>query len=73
MIYSVSEHFIKIDETSGTIQNTSYIFDVEVSHKPEIDSGILLRPLNKYSFSDQDIFLRCIDGRAFCPRRSFCR
>ena len=64
MIYSVSNDFLKIDETAGTIQNTSYIFDIEVSHKPDNDSGILLRPLNKYSFTDQTIYLRCIGGSA---------
>ena len=66
MIYSVADQFVQITETSGTVQNTSYIFDVEVSHKPEVDSGILLRPLNKYSFSNQTIYLRCIGGRADC-------
>ena len=63
MIYSVADDFVKINETSGTVQNTSYICDVELSHKPEIDSGILLRPLNKYSFSDQTIYIRAIGGR----------
>ena len=64
MIYNVTDHFVQISETSGTIQNSSYIFDVEISHKAENDSGILLRPLNKYSFSDQTIFARCVDGAA---------
>lgn len=64
MIYNVTDQFVQINETSGTIQNTSFIYDVEVSHKAEVNSGILLRPLNKYSFSDQTIYLRCIDGRA---------
>lgn len=64
MIYSVTNEFLKITETTGTIQNSSYIFDIEISHKPENDSGILLRPLNKYSFSDQTIYLRCIGGAA---------
>lgn len=66
MIYSATEDFIKITETSGTIQNSSFIFDVELSHKPEVDSGILLRPLNKFSFSDQTIYIRAIGGRADC-------
>ena len=64
MLYSLTDSFTKINETSGTIQNSSYIFDVEISHKAENDSGILLRPLNKYSFSDQTIFARCVDGAA---------
>ena len=66
MRYFLSKDFTQIAQTSGTIQNTSHIFDVEVSHKPEVDSGILLRPLNKYSFSDQTVYLRCIGSRADC-------
>ena len=64
MIYNVTDHFVQINETSGTIQNTSYIFDVEISNKAEIDSGILLFPLNKVSFSNQSLFARCIGGYA---------
>lgn len=64
MIYNVTDHFVQISETSGTIQNSSYIFDVEISHKAENDSGILLFPLNKVSFSNQALFARCIGGYA---------
>lgn len=66
MLYNVTNDFVKIDETSGTIQNNSRIFDIEISHKTEADSGILLRTLNKYTFTDQTIYVRCIDkgGRA---------
>lgn len=61
MIYLVGNDFIKIDETSGTIQNNSQIYDLEISHQAQINSGILLRSLNKYSFSNQTIYARCTD------------
>ena len=61
MIYSVANDFVKINETSGTIQNTSSIFSVEISDKAEIDSGLILPPLNKISFSDKTLYARCID------------
>lgn len=66
MRYEVTGEFVKIAETAGTIQNTSNVYAVEVSHKAEADSGIILYPLNKFSFSDETIYLRCIDmgGRA---------
>ena len=60
MLYNVTNDFAKIGETSGTIQNTSHIYSVEVSDKAEENSGILLYPLNKMSF-DGDIYARCVD------------
>lgn len=64
MIYHVNNDFIKINETSGTIQNTSRVFDLEVSDSPTPNSGIILFGLNKFSFSNETIYLRCIDGVA---------
>ena len=66
MIYNVTGEFVKIAETSGTIQNTSNVYAVEVSSKAEADSGILLYPLNKFSFNDLILYVRCVDvgGRA---------
>ena len=65
LLYRVNSDFIKISETSGTIQNTSRVFDLEVSNQPEPNSGIILFGLNKFSFSnDETIYLRCIDGVA---------
>lgn len=62
MRYTVTGDFIKINETAGTIQNTSRIYPVEVSNKSEANSGILLYPLNKFSFSGTPIYLRCMEG-----------
>ena len=66
MLYNVTGEFVKITATSGTIQNTSNIYTVEVSSKAEPDSGILLYPLNKFSFSELILYVRCVDvgGRA---------
>ena len=64
MLYNLTDQFIKINETTGTIQNTSHIYSVEVSHSPDNVGGILLFPLQKVSFSNQTIYLRCIDGES---------
>ena len=62
MIYNVTGEFTKLSETTGTIQNVSNVYPVEVSDKAEPNSGILLFPLNKFSFSDKSLFVRCTDA-----------
>lgn len=64
MIYTCGHEFIKIDETSGTVQNESNINTIEMSQSNEPNSGILIYPLQKHSFNDSDIYLRCVDGAA---------
>ncbi len=61
MLYSIASEFVKINETRGTIQNTSSVYTVEVSDKATADSGYLLYPLNKMSF-DGEVYLRCAEG-----------
>lgn len=61
MRYIVSGEFTKITETSGTIQNTSKINVVEVSDTNEKGSGIMLYPLDRFTFS-KSIYARCVDG-----------
>ena len=61
MIYNVTNEFTKISETSGTIQNVGYVYPVEISDKAEADSGILLYPLNKISFADKTLYMRCAE------------
>lgn len=62
MRYNVTNDFVKIAETSGTIQNTSNIYTVEVSDTAEAGSGILLYPSNKISVASTELYLRCVDG-----------
>ncbi len=64
MIYNVTSDFTKLSETSGTIQNTSRVYDIEVSDKATPDSGIILFGLNNFSFSNQTVYVRCIGGSA---------
>lgn len=64
MIYNVTSDFTKLSETSGTIQNTSRVYDIEISDKATPDTGIILFGLNKFSFSNQTIYVRCIGGSA---------
>lgn len=62
MRYVVSGDFTKISETSGTIQNVGNVYPVEISDKDEADSGILLYPLNKISFTDKTLYIRCTEA-----------
>lgn len=62
MIYNVTNEFTKISENAGTIQNVGNVYPVEVSDKAEADSGILLYPLNKISFSDKTLYMRCVEA-----------
>lgn len=62
MKYIINDQFTKINETKGTIQNISSVFSVEVYNKAEADTGIILYPLNKFTFSGEDIYLRCAAG-----------
>ena len=69
MIYLAKQTFTQIAESSGTIQNISRIFPVEVSDKAEADSGILLYPLNKFSYSGKTLFVRCIEAGGWAEIR----
>ena len=61
MIYTITSEFTKLNETQGTVQNSSNIYTLELSDSTETDSGVLIFPLNKLSFSGTK-YLRCIDG-----------
>lgn len=62
MQYIVTGEFVKINETTGTIQNNSQSEDVEISDKAQAGSGIILHNLNKYSFSGVSLYARCVSG-----------
>ena len=64
MLYTATNSFSKINETGGTIQNTSQISAVEVSKEQVDNSGILLYPLGKFSFSGETLYIRCVDNNA---------
>ena len=63
MLYSLSTDFTKLNETQGTVQNSSNIYTLELSDSDVPDSGVLIYPLNKLSFSGTK-YLRCIDGNS---------
>lgn len=65
MNYNVTSDFTKLSETSGTIQNISYVHTLEISNSNSKNSGFLLFPLNKVSFNGA-VYVRCTDegGRA---------
>jgi len=58
MIYKIAAEFVKLNETSGTIQNPSSCFVVEISNQPKIGSGILLNPRDKMTFSGETLWAR---------------
>ena len=64
LIYEVTNEFLKINETKGTIQNTSAINTVEVSDSAAQNSGFFLYPLSKISFNEPAIYLRCVENNA---------
>lgn len=64
MKYLLSEEFTQIAENTGTIQNSSHVGTIEMSTSDTPDSGILIYPLQKVSFTNRTIYLRCIDGYA---------
>lgn len=69
MIYNVTNEFTRLAETAGTIQNNSYIYPIEISNQAVADSGILLYPLNKFTFSGTQLYMRCTDGGAWAEIR----
>lgn len=62
MIYQLTKSFTKITETTGTVQNSSQIYTLEMSQSNVKDSGIFIYPLQSKSFSNKTIYLRCVDG-----------
>lgn len=59
MRYDITTEFTQLTETTGTVQNISCFNAVEVSDKAQADTGILLAPLQKFSFADQTLYVRC--------------
>lgn len=66
MVYEVTKEFIKVNESSGTVQNTSTIHTLEMSHTNEHNSGVIVPPICSRAFDDTggNIWIRCIDGAA---------
>lgn len=63
MVYHLTNEFTKINESSGTIQNSSSC-TLELSTKDENDSGISLLPRQMYVFRNATIYLRCMGNAA---------
>lgn len=64
MQYLLTKDFTQIEETSGTVQNTDKGAVIEISDTPTVGTGILIYPLQKHTFRDTTVWLRCIDGWA---------
>lgn len=62
MIYKITaESCTKINERTGTLQNTHQAYSVEMSNSANFDSSIIVYPLHKHTFNNTDIYLRCIN------------
>ena len=61
MKYTITGDFTRISSSSGTVQNLSTVQLVEVSNSNALGTGVLLRPLEKISFSG-NIYVRCPAG-----------
>lgn len=57
-----TKNFTQIIETRGTVQNASRINTVEISNQAVKNTGALLLPQEKFSFSGLTLFARCVDG-----------
>lgn len=58
----LSKEFTELSETTGTIQNTSDKFTLELSNKNELNSGIFIYPRRQGSFKNTRAYLRCVNG-----------
>ena len=58
----LSKEFTKLSETSGSIQNTSSKFTLELSNRNELNSGIFIYPNRRCSFKNTQAYLRCVNG-----------
>ena len=67
----LSKEFIKLDETTGTIQNTSDNFTLELSSKNELNSGIFIYPHRQCSFKNTPVYLRCVNGYVLANIETF--
>ena len=63
MKYIVTQKkFTRIIETRGTVQNASRINTVEISNQAVMNTGALLLPQEKFSFSGLTLYARCADS-----------
>lgn len=69
MRYTVTNDFIKISETAGTIQNTSSIYTLEVSASKTKDSGVLVYALNSVTIKGSPVYIRCVEDGGFIDVR----
>ena len=59
MIYNLTSNFTRLSERTGTIQNSSAHYSIEVSDKNQPGTGIVLKPGETFSFSNQTLYARC--------------
>lgn len=57
MIYNVTNAFTQLTETTGTIQNSGSN-SIEVSDRRAPGTGIILKPGEKFSFTDKTLYVR---------------
>lgn len=70
MIYSVTDEFIKIAESSGWIQNNSSCYSIELSDSAQKNNGVLIYPLNRMPFNG-DAYIRCAEPNRNVEARVF--
>lgn len=59
----LSDSFVEIPMTTGTIQNVSdNIVEISSSSNATIDNGILLKPYDMFCFSGTVLYARCYNG-----------
>lgn len=62
MIFNIGANFARLPFATGTVQNVSSLYAVELSEDPSNEGGILLFPREKFSFSRTTLYARCSGG-----------
>lgn len=63
MLYTLTSAFTRLNESTGTIQNSSSQ-SIEVSDQNILGTGVILKPGEKFSFSGATFYARCEGAKA---------
>ena len=63
MLYTLTSAFTRLNESTGTIQNSSS-HSIEVSDQNILGTGVILKPGEKFSFSGATFYARCEGAKA---------
>ena len=65
MLFNLTNDFQRLPISTGTIQNNSSCYFLEVSNDPNAQRGLILAPLEKISFANSTLYARCSGTKSF--------